>query len=118
VSAAPQSSHLDDLIRSYQIVSRIPCFIDGLDWLVINEEQREAKRRKEVREAMKTTLWLTADSHRLLFLEVGTVWSKRRESLLGLEDCSCRSWLGNLLFLLKINDHSSLLRLKNRECHP
>jgi uncharacterized protein YPO0396 len=70
VSAAPQSSHLDDLVRSYQIVSRIPCFIDGLDWLVRNEEQREAKRSKEVREAMKTTLWLTADSHRLLFLEI------------------------------------------------
>jgi hypothetical protein len=56
VSAAPQSSHLDNLIRSYQIVSRFPCFIDGFDWLVRNEERRKAKRRKEVREAMKITL--------------------------------------------------------------
>jgi hypothetical protein len=56
VSAAPQSSHPDDLIRSYQIISRFPCFIDGFDWSVRNQERGEAKRRKEVREAMRTTL--------------------------------------------------------------
>ena len=37
-------------------ISKLRSFTNSFDWLIRNEEQREAKRGWKVREALKTTL--------------------------------------------------------------